>query len=48
MFPDGREFVGIGIQPDVEVHPTQKDLLKGTDPVLQKGIDVIRNWVFSH
>jgi len=44
MFPDGREFVGIGISPDVEVHPTPKDLLTGTDPVLQKGIDVIRNW----
>jgi len=39
MFPDGREFVGIGISPDVSVHPTLQDLLKGTDPVLQKGID---------
>jgi len=48
MFPDGREFVGIGISPDVEVHPTPKDLLKGTDPVLQKGIDVIGNWAFYH
>ena len=47
-FPDGREFVGLGISPDLEVHPTQKDLLKGTDPVLQKGIDVIENWVFYH
>lgn len=46
MFPDGREFVGIGISPDVEVHQTQKDLLNGTDPVIQKGIDVIRNWAF--
>lgn len=44
MFPDGREFVGIGISPDVEVHFTQHDLLNGTDPILQKGIDVIRNW----
>jgi hypothetical protein len=47
-FPDGREFVGIGISPDVEVHPSQKDLLQGTDPVLQKGIDVIGNWAFYH
>jgi C-terminal processing protease CtpA/Prc len=44
MFPDGREFVGIGISPDVPVHPTQQDLLKETDAVLQKGIEVIRNW----
>jgi carboxyl-terminal processing protease len=44
MFPDGRDFVGIGISPDVPVHPTQQDLLKGTDSILKKGIDVIRNW----
>jgi len=43
MFPDGREFVGIGISPDVEVHPTQRDLRSGTDPVLDKGITIIRN-----
>lgn len=44
MFPDGQEFVGIGISPDVPVRPTQQDLLQATDPVLDKGIDVIRNW----
>ncbi len=47
-FPDGREFVGIGISPDVEVHPGKKDLLQGTDPVLQKAIDVIGNWASYH
>lgn len=44
QFPDGQEFVGIGIAPDVEVHFTQSDLLKGTDPILLKGVEVIRNW----
>lgn len=44
MFPDGREFVGIGISPEVAVHFTQQDLLDRTDPILQKGIDVIKNW----
>ncbi len=44
LFPDGREWVGIGISPDVEAHPTQRDLLEGTDPVLRKGIEVIKNW----
>jgi C-terminal processing protease CtpA/Prc len=44
MFPDGREFVGIGILPEVEVHFTQQDLLNGTDPILVKGIEVIKNW----
>lgn len=48
MFPDGREFVGIGISPGVEVHPTQQDLLQGKDPVLQKGVEVIRNWGIYH
>ncbi len=43
MFPDGREFVGIGISPDVEVHPAQRDLLQGADPVLQKGLEVVKN-----
>ena len=48
MFPDGKEFVGVGIPPDVPVHPTQQDLLRATDPVLQKGIDVIRNLALYH
>jgi hypothetical protein len=42
-YPDGREYVGIGIQPNVEVYPTQADIYKGTDPVLEKGIEVVRN-----
>ena len=40
-YPDGREFVGIGIQPDVEVHPTQADIASGRDRVLVRAIDVI-------
>jgi C-terminal processing protease CtpA/Prc len=44
LFPDGREFVGIGILPEVEVHFTQQDLLDGTDPILVRGVDVIKNW----
>ena len=44
-FPDGTEFVGVGISPDVPVHPTQEALFEGTDPVLDKAIDVVVNWV---
>jgi carboxyl-terminal processing protease len=44
MFPDGKEFVGIGIIPDVEVKVTKYDIIDKSDPVLNKGIDVIRNW----
>ena len=43
VFPDGREFVGIGISPDVEAHPTRGDLFQGADPVLQKGLEVIKD-----
>jgi carboxyl-terminal processing protease len=44
LFPDGTEFVGYGIAPDVEVEPTQLDLVEGRDPVLEAGIDAIENW----
>jgi len=44
LFPDGREFVGYGIAPDVVVEPTQHDLFEGRDPILEAGIDAITNW----
>lgn len=28
-YPDGREFVGIGVMPDVEVYPTQAEIAAG-------------------
>jgi carboxyl-terminal processing protease len=43
-FPDGREYMGMGIQPDVEVRPTLDDIVKGNDPVLEKACEVIRDW----
>jgi len=41
-YPDGKEFVGVGVIPDIEVHPTIKDLVSGRDAVLEKSIEVIR------
>ena len=38
MYPDGREFVGYGIQPHVLVTPTVKDYLEYKDVVLEKAI----------
>ncbi|MFA6957172.1 MAG: S41 family peptidase [Thermoanaerobaculia bacterium] len=35
---DGREFVGIGIQPDLLVRPTVADLRAGRDPVLDAAV----------
>jgi len=39
VYPDGKEFVGTGIDPDVEVHPTQKSIYEGNDRVLDRGIE---------
>jgi C-terminal processing protease CtpA/Prc len=44
VYPDGREYVGIGIQPDIEVHPTRIDISNGIDPILDHGIEVINRW----
>lgn len=41
-YPDGREFVGVGVIPDVEVHPTQESLASDEDVVLQEGIEVLK------
>jgi C-terminal processing protease CtpA/Prc len=46
-YPDGREFVGVGIDPDVEVYPTQAEVAAGLwsggkDPVLERGAAVLR------
>ena len=46
-YPDGREFVGVGVVPDVEVEPSQADVASGryadgADPVLAKAIEVLR------
>jgi carboxyl-terminal processing protease len=34
-YPDGREFVGIGIAPQIEVAPTVADIRAGRDPVIE-------------
>ena len=35
-YPDGREFVGVGIIPHIEVKRTVADYLNGKDPVLER------------
>jgi carboxyl-terminal processing protease len=41
-YPDGREFVGIGCIPDVEVVPTREDIAAGRDVVLEKAVALLR------
>jgi C-terminal processing protease CtpA/Prc len=41
-YPDGRVWVGVGIQPALEVHPTVADLRKGKDTVLEAALASLR------
>lgn len=41
-YPDGRDFVGVGVIPHVEVEPTIDDLLADRDVMLAKGIEVLK------
>lgn len=41
-YPDGREFVGFGIKPDIEIIPTVSDYLNRKDPVLDKAIEYLK------
>jgi C-terminal processing protease CtpA/Prc len=42
-YPDGREFVGYGVKPDIEVKPTVKDYLENNDPALQAALAYLKN-----
>lgn len=41
-YPDGSEFVGVGVIPDIEVHPTQKGIAEGKDTVLDAALAAIK------
>ncbi|MBI5729830.1 MAG: hypothetical protein HY963_01715 [Ignavibacteriales bacterium] len=40
-YPDGKEFVGIGINPDITVYPTVDDIRLEKDVILLKAIDYL-------
>lgn len=37
-YPDGREFVGYGVKPDIEVKMTLQDYIQKKDPVLEQAL----------
>lgn len=41
-YPDGREFVGYGVKPDIEVIPSVKDYLEKKDPALDTAISYLQ------
>lgn len=43
--PDGTEFMGIGVIPDVEVHPSVADLAAGRDAVFEAGLVELRRLI---
>ena len=42
LLPDGTEFVGVGVQPDVRVAPTRQSVAEGRDVALEKAIEVLK------
>jgi C-terminal processing protease CtpA/Prc len=40
-YPDGGEFVGYGIKPDIEIIPRLSDYLNKKDPALDKAIEYL-------
>jgi C-terminal processing protease CtpA/Prc len=40
-YPDGREFVGYGIKPHIEIKMTVEDFIRNNDPVLKKAVDYL-------
>jgi C-terminal processing protease CtpA/Prc len=41
LFPDGKEFIGFGIQPEIEVETTIKDIIDNRDAALEIAINDI-------
>jgi len=42
-YPDGKDFVGIGVQPDIPIKRTIKGIAEGRDEVLEAALDYIRS-----
>ena len=41
-YPDGRDYVGPGVQVDIELQPTAADFNVDRDVVLERGIEVLQ------
>jgi C-terminal processing protease CtpA/Prc len=39
--PDGTEFVGVGVQPDVRVEPTRQAIASGRDLVIERAVEIL-------
>jgi carboxyl-terminal processing protease len=41
-YPDGKQFVGYGIKPELEVERGVEDVIEGKDSVLEKAVEVVK------
>jgi carboxyl-terminal processing protease len=44
-YPDGKEFVGVGIQPNITVQPTVTDFRSGRDSVLEAALNELKGTI---
>ncbi|BDD12632.1 hypothetical protein FUAX_50640 (plasmid) [Fulvitalea axinellae] len=42
LYPDGREFIGVGVLPDIEVKKTLEDFIKDRDPGLKAALKFLK------
>jgi carboxyl-terminal processing protease len=42
QYPDGRDFVGVGVMPDIPVAPAIDDIVKGTDRTLARAMEAVQ------
>ena len=47
LYPDGRQWVGVGIQPQILVRPTIADFRAGRDTVLETALQYLRTTLAS-
>ena len=48
VYPNGRFFVGFGIKPDIEIHPTVNDFMKKRDVILERAVDYLSRNKTNH
>jgi C-terminal processing protease CtpA/Prc len=44
-YPDGREFVGYGVVPEIVVQPAVKDFIDNKDPALDKSLSYLQQQI---
>lgn len=42
LYPDGKVFVGVGVQPDIKISPKATDIISGKDTVLEEALEYLK------